>query len=149
MVKTPNRLANGQRLTSSIDCEIISSLLDTSINGLFTSRNLRATNVVLGLPWLDDEQASLKLGTTRVFTPMDGRALEIQTKNRRHEYLLKLCKVKKFMRKTRRSMGRNVEFYVINVTLAAEKLAEFGIGEEFTAGQRENFLMLFYDDFIE
>jgi hypothetical protein len=33
--------------------------------------------------------------------------------------------VQKFMRKTRGSKGYNVEFYVINVTLAIEQPAEF------------------------
>jgi hypothetical protein len=34
-------------------------------------------------------------------------------------------KVQKLMRKTRRSKGRNAEFYVIDVTPAAEQSAEF------------------------
>jgi hypothetical protein len=41
-------------------------------------RDLDAADLVLGLPWLDEEQASLQFGTTRVFNPMDGIALETQ-----------------------------------------------------------------------
>jgi hypothetical protein len=33
-------------------------------------------DVLLGLPWLDDKQASLQLGTTLVFTLMDGTTIE-------------------------------------------------------------------------
>jgi hypothetical protein len=29
-------------------------------------RDLRVANVVLGLPWLDDEHASLQFGTTQI-----------------------------------------------------------------------------------
>jgi hypothetical protein len=43
---------------------------------------------MLGLPWLDDEQASLDFGTTRVFTMMDGTSLEIQTEDRRAKCVL-------------------------------------------------------------
>jgi hypothetical protein len=34
--------------------------------------DVRVADMVLGLPWLDDEQASLKFGHVRVFTLMDG-----------------------------------------------------------------------------
>jgi hypothetical protein len=30
----------------------------------------------MGLPWLDDEHVSLQFGSTRVFTLMDGTAME-------------------------------------------------------------------------
>jgi hypothetical protein len=54
------------------------------------------------------------------------------------------------MRKTRRSMGRNAEFYVINITPTTEPPAEFHNGEELTtAEQRENFRLLLYYDFPE
>jgi hypothetical protein len=43
---------------------------------------------VLDLPWLDDEHASLQFGTTRVFTLMDGAAVETQIEERRPECLL-------------------------------------------------------------
>jgi hypothetical protein len=56
-------------------------------------------------------------------------------------------KFQKLMRKTRQSMGRNVEFLVIDVTPAAEQPAEFHIGEEVTAKQRSDFRTLLYDDF--
>jgi hypothetical protein len=42
-------------------------------------------------------------------------------------------KIQKPMRKTRRSKGRNAEFYVIDISPSAEQLAEFHNGEELTA----------------
>jgi hypothetical protein len=53
------------------------------------------------------------------------------------------------MRKTRRSRGRNTEFYVIELTPAADQPTKFHTGEELTAAQRENFRSLLYDDFPE
>jgi hypothetical protein len=74
--------------------------------------------MVHGLPWLDDEQASLQFGTTRASTLMDGTALETQIEERRPKYLpMSSTKVQKLMRKTRRIIrGRNAKFYVIEVT---------------------------------
>jgi hypothetical protein len=56
-------------------------------------------------------------------------------------------KVHKLMRKTRRSRGRNAEFYVIELTQAVDQSIDFHIGEELTAEQRDNFKS--YDDFPE
>jgi hypothetical protein len=82
--------------------------------------------MVLGLLWLDDEHASLQFGTTRVFTLMHGATVDTQTEERRHERLLmSFGKIRKLMRKTRRSMGRNSEFYVIDISPAAKQPAEF------------------------
>jgi hypothetical protein len=58
-------------------------------------------------------------------------------------------KAQKLMRKTRRSKGRNAEFFVISVTQAAEQPAEFHNGEELTAKQHELFRTLLYDVFPE
>jgi hypothetical protein len=58
-------------------------------------------------------------------------------------------KVQKLMRKTRRSKGRKAEFYVIELTPAADQPSEFHTGEELTADQRDNFRSLLYDDFPE
>jgi hypothetical protein len=74
-------------------------------------RDLRVVELVLGLPWLDDEQASLQFGTTRVFTMMDGTTVEIQTEKRRPKcVLMSYGKVHKLMRKTRQSKGHKAEF---------------------------------------
>jgi hypothetical protein len=76
---------------------------------------------VLGLPWLYDKHASLQFGITRVFTLMDGTTMTMQIEERRPECLLMSCaKIQKLMRKTRRSRGRNAEFYVIDVSRVAE-----------------------------
>jgi hypothetical protein len=42
----------------------------------------------MGLPWLDDEHATLQFGTTRIFTLMDGTAVELTLEERRLECLL-------------------------------------------------------------
>jgi hypothetical protein len=95
--------------------------------------DLRFAYMVLGLPWLDDEQASVKFGTTRVLTVMNGIAVETQIEDRRLECLLmSYGKVQKLMRKTRRSKGRNAEFYVIDISLAAEQPVEFHTRKEIT-----------------
>jgi hypothetical protein len=71
-------------------------------------RDLRADDLVLGLPWLDDEQASLQFGTTPVFTLMDDTTVESQIEERHHECLLmSSTKVQKLMRKTHRNKGHN------------------------------------------
>jgi hypothetical protein len=58
-------------------------------------------------------------------------------------------KVQKLVRKTRRSRGRNAEFYAIALAPAAVQPTEFHIGEELTTCQRDNFRSLLYDDFPE
>jgi hypothetical protein len=58
-------------------------------------------------------------------------------------------KVQKLMRKTRRSTGRNTEFYVIELTPAEDQPTEFHIGEKLTGEQRDNFRSLPYDDIPE
>jgi hypothetical protein len=100
----------------------------------YVLRDLRVAYLLLGLSWLEKERASLQFGTTRVFTLMDGTTVETRLEERRPEFLqLSSTKVRELMRKTRRSKGRNAEFYVIEVTLAADQPAEFHIGEELTA----------------
>jgi hypothetical protein len=42
-------------------------------------RDLRVANMVLGLPWLDDEQASLQCGTTGAFTLMEDATQDTET----------------------------------------------------------------------
>jgi hypothetical protein len=117
---------------------------------VYVLRDLRANDPVLGLPWLDDEQASLQFGATRVFTLMDGTTVETHLEERRHECLLmSSTKVQKLMCKTRRNKGRNAEFYVIEVTPTADQPIAFHTGEELIAKQRENFRSLLYGDFPE
>jgi hypothetical protein len=77
--KTRVRLANGQRVTSSTACDITFELARHAFQRIFNVlRDLRADDVVLGLLWLDDEHVSLQVGTTRVFTRMDGTTVETQ-----------------------------------------------------------------------
>jgi hypothetical protein len=120
--KTIVRLANGQRVTSSKVCDITFEHACHKLHWAFyVLRDLRVANLVIGLPWLDDEQASLQFGTTRAFTLMDGTLVETHTEERLPECLLmSFGKIHKLMRKTRRSRGRNAEFYVINLSLATE-----------------------------
>jgi hypothetical protein len=84
LTKTHVRLANGHRVTSLIFCDITFELARHEFQWTFyILRDLRATDLVLGLSWLDDEHASSQLGTTRVLTLMDGTAVETQIKERR------------------------------------------------------------------
>jgi hypothetical protein len=85
LTKTHVRLANGHRVTSSIVCDITFELVrhEFQLRIFFVLRDLRATDMVLGLSWLDDEHASLQLGTTRVLTLMDGTDVETQIKEQR------------------------------------------------------------------
>jgi hypothetical protein len=100
----------------------------------YVFRDLRATDLVLGLPWLDDEQACLQFNTTRVFFIMNRTKVNTQKEERKRECLLMSSrKMRKLVRKTRRSMRRNAEFHVINVTPTAEPPAEFHIEEELTS----------------
>jgi hypothetical protein len=87
--KTPVRLANGQRVTSSTVCDDTFELDRHEFHRTFyVLRDLRAADLILGLPWLDDEHASLQFGTTMVFTLMDGTIVETTLEERRPECLL-------------------------------------------------------------
>jgi hypothetical protein len=138
-------------VSSSTVCDVAFELARHEFHRTFyVFRDLRATDLILGLPWLDDEHASLKLGSTTVFTLADGTTVDTTLEERRHEGLLmSSTKVQKLMRKTRRSSGRNAEFYVIELTPAADQPTDFHTGEELTAEQRDNFRSLLYDDFHE
>jgi hypothetical protein len=138
-------------VTSSTVCDVTFELARHEFHRTFyVLRDLRDAHLILGLPWLDDEHASLQFGSTRVFTLMDGTAVDTSLEDRRPECLLmSSTKVQILMRKTRRVRGRNAEFYVIELTPAADLSNDFHIGEERTAEQRDNFRSLLYDDFPE
>jgi hypothetical protein len=66
LTKTHVRLANGQRVTPSTVCDVTFELGRHEFQLTFcVLRDLRAADSILGLPWLDDEHASLHFGTTR------------------------------------------------------------------------------------
>jgi hypothetical protein len=89
LTKTHVRLANGRRVTSSTVFDVTFELARHEFQRTFyVLRDLRAADPIMGLPWLDDEQASLQFGTTMVFTRMDGTTMEIHLEERRHECLL-------------------------------------------------------------
>jgi hypothetical protein len=84
LTKTHVRLANGQRVTSSTVCDVTLELARHEFQRTFyVLRDFRAANLIIGLAWLDDEHASLQFGSTRVFTLMDGTAVETQLEERR------------------------------------------------------------------
>jgi hypothetical protein len=57
---------------------------------------------------------------------MDGTAVETTLEERCPEcQLLSSTKVQKLMRKTRRNRGRHAEFYVIELTSAADQPTDF------------------------
>jgi hypothetical protein len=136
-------------VTSSTVCDVTFELARHEFHRTFyILRDLRAADLILGLPWLDDEHASLQFGSTRVFTLMDGTTVDTTLEERRPECLLmSSTKVQKLKRKTRRSRGRNAEFYVIELTQAADQPTDFHTGEELTPHQRDNFRSLLYNDF--
>jgi phosphoglycolate phosphatase-like HAD superfamily hydrolase len=138
-------------VTSSTVCDVSFELARHEFHLTFyVLRDLRAVDLILGLPWLDDEHASLQFGSTKVFTMMDGTSVDTTLEERRPECLLmSSTKVQKLMRKTRRSRGRNAEFYVIELTPTADQPADFHTEEELTTEQRDNFRSLLYDDFPE
>jgi hypothetical protein len=121
-------------VTSSIGCDVTFEIARHEFQQTFyVVRDLFAADLVLGLPWHDDEHASLQFGSTRVFTLIDGTAMETQLEERRHEFLLmSSTKVQKLMRKTRRNGERNAEFYVIEVTPAADQPTAYHTEEELT-----------------
>jgi hypothetical protein len=89
VTKTHARLANGQRVTSSTVCDVTFELARHEFQRTFyVLRDLRAVDSIPGLPWLDDEHASLQFGLTRVFTLMDGTTVETTLEERRLECLL-------------------------------------------------------------
>jgi hypothetical protein len=151
VTKTLVRLATGQRVTSTTVCDVTFELAGHELQRTFyVLRDLRAADLILSLPWLDDEHASLQFGSTRVFTLMDGTRVETTLEERRPGCLLmSSTKVQKLMRKTRRNSGRNAEFYVIELTLAADQSTDFRTREELTAQQRDIFQSLLYHDFPE
>jgi hypothetical protein len=60
MTKTPIRLANDQRMTSSTVCDVTFELARHEFRRTFyVLRDLRAADLILGLPLLDDKQATL------------------------------------------------------------------------------------------
>jgi hypothetical protein len=117
------RLANnGQRVTSSRQFSDISFELPRHEfqRTLYVLRELRDAGLVLNLPWLADEQASLRFGTTRLITLVEGTTVEACTDGRRPKCLLMSpSTVHKFARKTLRSKGRHAELVSINVTAVA------------------------------
>jgi hypothetical protein len=77
-------MVNGQRVTSSTVCDNTFDLARHKVQRAFyVLRDLRAADLVLGLPWLDDEHASLQFVTTRVFTPVDKTSMETHIEERR------------------------------------------------------------------
>jgi hypothetical protein len=72
-------------VTSSTHCDTSLKLARQEFQRTFyVLRDLRIVDLVLGLPWLTDDQASLQFGTTRIFTVMDGNAVETQTEEVRN-----------------------------------------------------------------
>jgi hypothetical protein len=77
LTKTHVRLANGQRVTASRVCDVTFELACHEFQRtLYVLRDLRDADLILGLPWLNDEHASLQFGSTKVFTLIDGTTVE-------------------------------------------------------------------------
>jgi hypothetical protein len=95
----------------------------------------------LGLPWLDDEQATLKFGAERLLALLDGTVIENQVIERRPErQLLSSTKVQKFMRKSPRAKGRTGDFFTLNLAVDKQQFpSELHLGNEFNDAHREDF----------
>jgi hypothetical protein len=66
-------------VTLSTVCDVTFELARHEFQRTFyVLRDLRAVDLILGLPWLDDEQASLQFGTTMVFTLINGTTVNTQ-----------------------------------------------------------------------
>jgi hypothetical protein len=79
---------------------------------------------VLGLQWLDDDQATLKLGTEHIFTLVDGTIVETQVMVRRPEHMLMTStKAHKLMRKSARAKGRTADFSTIHLKVVDQRLS--------------------------
>jgi hypothetical protein len=75
-------------VTSSTVCGITFELARHEFQRTFyVLRDKRAADLIIGLPWLDDEHASLHFGSTRAFTFMDGTTVETHLEERRPECL--------------------------------------------------------------
>jgi hypothetical protein len=62
VTKTPVRLANGQRVTSTTVCDVTFELAQHEFHRTFyVLRDLRAADLIMCLPWFDDEYASSSL----------------------------------------------------------------------------------------
>jgi hypothetical protein len=60
VTKTHVRLANGQRVTSSTICDVTFEQARHEFQRTYyVFRDLRTVDLIMGLPWLDDEHASL------------------------------------------------------------------------------------------
>jgi hypothetical protein len=76
-------------VTSSTVCDITFERARHEFQRTFyVLRDLRVVDIVLVLPWLDDEKTSLQFDTTRVFTVMDGTNVDTRTNERKPECLL-------------------------------------------------------------
>jgi hypothetical protein len=70
-------------------CKVpLTLLLHAFTHTFHVFRDLRAVDIVLGLPCLGDEQATLRFYTERSFTLMDGTVVETQVLDQRLECLL-------------------------------------------------------------
>jgi hypothetical protein len=101
LTKMHVRFANGLRVASTKLSDMTFTLAHHEFVRTFhVICDLRAADTVLGLQWLDDEKATLKFGTERLFTFVDGAIVEIKVVVRLPKCLLMVStKVQKLMRK--------------------------------------------------
>jgi hypothetical protein len=70
--KTHVRLANGQRVTSSTVCDVTFELARQEFERTsYVLRDLRIVDLVLGIPWLDEEQPLYNLALIAYFHPVE------------------------------------------------------------------------------
>jgi hypothetical protein len=103
----------------------------------------------MGLPWLDDEQATLKFDAERLFILMNGTVIENQVIERRPEcLLLSSTKAQKFMIKYARAKDRTAEFFTVHLMVAEQQApSEFHLDDKLSDQHQEDLRKMLFDDF--
>jgi hypothetical protein len=114
--------------------------------------DLRAADIVLGLPGLDDEQVTPQCSAERPFTLRDDTVIENEVIEQPPECLLmSSTKLQMFMRKqSARAKGWTAK--LVTMHLAAAELhppLEFHLGDEFSDDHRQELWRMFFDNFPE
>jgi hypothetical protein len=81
----------------------------------YVVRDLRAADIVLGLPWLDDEQATLEFGAEGHFTMIDGTMIKKHMIERRPAFLsMSSTEVHNLLRKSAIANGQTAKNFTVN-----------------------------------
>jgi hypothetical protein len=123
--KTHVRLANGQQVNLAKVCDVSFTLAQHEFLRTFhVILDLRSADIVLGLPWFDDEQARLEFGNERSFTLINGAEDVNQVMDRRFECLLiSSIKANQLMRKSTKSKEWTAKVFTLHLRVHRLDLA--------------------------